>query len=235
MFSTIRKRITYANIVATLALLFAMSGGALAASHYLVTSTKQISPKVLKALKGAPGKSGTPGATGPAGPTGPTGPAGAKGEPGPTGPQGPQGLKGEDGAPGAPGKNGTTGFTATLPSGKTETGTWAFANATKGAASLVPVSFTIQLETAPEHIHYVTHSEQGGANAECPGTVEAPSAGKSSLCIYEGQLAGGYAEEVAPTGNPGAGISGAVLIFYGIENKEEISSSGFGSWAVTAE
>ena len=42
---------TYANVVATLALIFAMTGSAVAATHYLITSTKQISPKALKELK----------------------------------------------------------------------------------------------------------------------------------------------------------------------------------------
>ncbi len=45
-----RKRLTYANVTATLALVFSMSGGALAASHYLIKSTKQISPKVLRSF-----------------------------------------------------------------------------------------------------------------------------------------------------------------------------------------
>ena len=71
-----RTRLSYANVVATLALVFAMSGGALAAKHYLIHSTKQISPKVLKALKGR---------TGPAGPKGETG---AKGETGKNGENG---------------------------------------------------------------------------------------------------------------------------------------------------
>ena len=72
-----RKRLTYANVTATLALVFAMSGGALAASHYLINSTKQINPKVLKKLAGktgAPGKTGPSGAPGPAGSV--SGPAG---------------------------------------------------------------------------------------------------------------------------------------------------------------
>jgi len=67
----VRKRITYANVVATLALVFAMSGGALAANHYLISSTKQLSPKVLKKLKGKIGKSGANGAAGGQGPAGP--------------------------------------------------------------------------------------------------------------------------------------------------------------------
>ena len=73
------RRLNYANVTATLALLFAMSGGALAANHYLINSTKQINPKVLRALKGK---------------IGPTGPAGLRGLQGPTGPAGPKGKTG---------------------------------------------------------------------------------------------------------------------------------------------
>jgi len=47
-----RRRFSYANVAATLALVFSMSGGALAANHYLINSTKQIKPSVLKKLKG---------------------------------------------------------------------------------------------------------------------------------------------------------------------------------------
>src|ERR1700688_5220930 len=85
MFITKRKHLTYANITATLALVFAMSGGALAAHHYLISSTKQISPKVLKKLKGRTGKTGHTGKTGATGATGPAGPAGKEGSQGPQG------------------------------------------------------------------------------------------------------------------------------------------------------
>ena len=74
MFSEIRRRMTYANVAMTLALVFAMSGGAYAAGKYLITSTKQIKPSVLKALVGKTGKAGANGAPGPAGPAGPQGP-----------------------------------------------------------------------------------------------------------------------------------------------------------------
>ena len=56
-----RVRLSYANVIATLALLLAMSGGAIAATHYLITSTKQISPRVLRALRGRQGLPGRPG------------------------------------------------------------------------------------------------------------------------------------------------------------------------------
>jgi hypothetical protein len=83
-----RRHITYANVTATLALVLAMSGGALAAKHYLITSAGQVSPKVLHSLKGAPG---SPGAAGAAGARGPAGPAGAAGQPGARGPEGREG------------------------------------------------------------------------------------------------------------------------------------------------
>ena len=67
------RHLTYANVVATLALVFALSGSAMAANHYLITSTKQIKPSILKKLHGANG------ARGPAGLLGLQGPAGAKG------------------------------------------------------------------------------------------------------------------------------------------------------------
>ena len=78
MLSNFRPRLTYANVAATLALVFSMSGGALAASHYLISSKKQISPKVLKELKGN-GARGATGASGPQGPAGAQGPQGATG------------------------------------------------------------------------------------------------------------------------------------------------------------
>lgn len=91
MFSRIRKRVTFANVALTLALVFAMSGGALAASKYLITSTKQIKPSVLASLKGKAGLAGASGAQGPAGPAGPQGGPGGQGEKGAQGNEGPAG------------------------------------------------------------------------------------------------------------------------------------------------
>ena len=95
MFSRIRKHFTYANVTVTLALMLAMSGGAYAASKYVITSTKQISPKVLKALKGKAGAPGAAGAQGPAGATGKEGPLGKEGSVGKEGPAGGPGTNGK--------------------------------------------------------------------------------------------------------------------------------------------
>lgn len=153
MLSRLRKHFTYANVALTVALVLAMSGGAYAAGKYLITSTKQINPKVLKQLIGKTGATGAAGATGAVGAAGSQGPAGLAGIPGA---QGVPGVKGENGAEGKPGtsvtsktvaegskdcsaggtefKAGTTTTYAcngspwvaggTLPSGKSEYGVW---------------------------------------------------------------------------------------------------------------
>src|SRR6202046_332514 len=88
MILAVAKRITYTNIAMTVALVFAMTGGAYAAKRYVITSTKQISPAVLKSLKGAAGKAGGNGPAGPSGPQGAAGPQGVAGVKGDVGPEG---------------------------------------------------------------------------------------------------------------------------------------------------
>ena len=96
------RKPTPATTIAIVALVVALSGTAVAASRYIITSTSQIKPSVLQALRGsvaAKGASatGATGATGPTGPQGPPGPDGSQGVPGPTGPAGVQGPGGQPG------------------------------------------------------------------------------------------------------------------------------------------
>jgi hypothetical protein len=188
MFSRIRRRFTYANVAVTLALVLAMSGGAYAANRFLITSTRQISPKVLKALKGADGKLGATGPAGPAGATGPAGPAGAKGE------TGAQGAAGEPGKPGEAGKEGREGspWTAggTLPSERTLKGEWSVSGYASTESSLVvsSVSFALPL-AAPPTMHYIGPEEGEGEPkahlpAGCTGNVEGPNAEPGNLCVF---------------------------------------------------
>jgi hypothetical protein len=192
MFSAIRKRITPSTVIATLALVFAMTGGAYAAKHYLITSTKQISPKVLKALKGANGANGTAGLAGPAGPGGPQGPAGATGPAG-AGATGPAGAAGAAGAQGPPG---TTGFTKTLPKGETLKGEWSVEVYVPGPESegfaSTSVSFGIPLAAAPAVTTYIHEAEETPAG--CTGNVENPGAAPGHLCVFASGEGGNIVE-----------------------------------------
>ncbi len=266
MFGGIRKRVSYTNVVLTLILVFAMSGGAYAAGRYLITSTKQISPKVLKALAG---KGGAVGPAGAAGAAGPAGPAGAKGESGvgqpgkegPAGPTGPSGPTGPAGPTGPTGPQGQTGFTATLPSKATETGTWSFSTGPGNSMPYTSISFPIPLKAGLDENHVISVSFEEAlektAPAACPGELIGgiegsivPKAAPGYLCVYEGFMT--PTSNVEHTGEflnkfktrvevsrpeeevrPGAGISGALLVFR--QEKETERSFGTGLWAVTAE
>jgi hypothetical protein len=263
MLSRIRKRVTYANVAMTLALIFAMTGGAYAAGKILITSTKQIKPSVLKQLQGKAGK---------------TGPAGANGA---QGPQGTAGANGKDGAPGANGKDGTSvtsatepkgahcaeggsSFTAadgttyacngkagkagepwtpnnTLPSGATETGTWATAGQAAeyggGFAWLAeaPISFTVQLSAALEvsHVHVIKPGDP--LPSGCTGSLEEPGAESGNLCVFVAESSGAEAVTVhrgGLTSAKGASKAGAVVLAdAGSKPAEGIIASG--TWAVT--
>ncbi len=90
MFSTLRTRFGIPGVISVIALVFAMFGGAYAASNSASGGKATASAKAKK------GPRGPKGATGPAGPAGPQGPAGA---------QGAAGANGKDGANGVSGKS----------------------------------------------------------------------------------------------------------------------------------
>ncbi len=154
-----------AMVVALLALFFALGGSALAAKHYLLSSTKQIAPSVLKKLKGN---------------------AGAKGLTGPTGAQGPAGPQG---AQGAAGQNLTA--QTVLPSGQSESGTFSagagydagkkgeekenFGYIGAGITYVQPLAHPI----AENHIIDIKSS--GSTTSECPGVGKAQA---GYLCLY---------------------------------------------------
>jgi hypothetical protein len=104
MFSTLRTRFGIPGVISVMALVFAMFGGAYAASN---SSGGGKATASAKAKKGPRGKTGKTGPVGPAGPAGPTGPAGA------AGPKGDAGANGSNGATGATGTNGTNGTSVT--------------------------------------------------------------------------------------------------------------------------
>jgi hypothetical protein len=244
MLSMVRKRATYANVAVTLALVFALSGGAYAAGRYVITSTKQIKPSVLKQLRGAAGPAGKAGAAGPSGPAGSPGAAGAagvRGEAGTAGAEGKEGSRGEKGLKGEKGEKGEPWPAGgTLPPEQTETGSWSYSAVAPGYVT-APVSFSIPLAKplGATEVHFVTETEwfDKTAPADCPGEPEKPEAAPGSFCAYEKANSGNV---TLPTGlvvgadldypNAGAATAGAVL-FFG-EAEEQVFA--YGTWAVTA-
>ncbi len=124
MLSWIRRQLSPATAMAFVALVFALTGGAFAAtggggspSHATLTaSAAKAKAKTKAGPRGPAGPKGAPGATGA------TGPAGATGPQGPAGPAGAAGAKGENGAAGTNGTNGTNGTSVTSIESKTKIG-----------------------------------------------------------------------------------------------------------------
>ena len=250
MLSKIGKRLTYANVAMTLALVFAMTGGAYAAKRYVLTSTSQISPKVLKALKG---KAGAQGSTGPGGVVGPAGPAGAKGEAGAPGKDGQPGQPGGNGQPGEPGKEGSPWtVNGALPSTKTLKGEWYVGGqATESLQTFrTSVSYALPLGEAPK-THYIR--PQGTVPSGCSGSVESPGAEPGNLCVFAreesnslSELKFGTVTQYFPSickwetgecnATEGAEGEGSTMGF-GISAGSEAAGQmeAFGSWAVTAK
>jgi hypothetical protein len=196
MFSTLRTRFGIPGVISVIALVFALVGGAYAANN---SSSGGKATASAKAKKGPRGPKGATGPAGPAGAQGPAGPAGAKGDAGangsngaagPTGPTGAAGAKGATGAAGATGATGFSGFTATLPSGKTETGTWGEERGGILTSEIVePISFSIPLAAGSEKAFFLSPEEieleEGvGFEAGCTGSVEQPTAPAETLCVY---------------------------------------------------
>jgi hypothetical protein len=134
------------------------------------------------------------------------------------------------------GKDGTTGFTATLPSEKTETGS--FAQVVEGEVA-APISFAIPL-AEPLPAGQVHKTGDTGFAGNCPGSPAEPEAEPGNLCVYVATNEFGPATVLgpySPTGTyldlasdvRGAATAGAFLY---------LTAPGalvWGTWAVTAE
>jgi hypothetical protein len=251
-------RVTPSMVVAVIALVFAATGGALAAtssndgaSHAQSLATAVVSKAKPKAkVKAGPrgpagpaGKAGALGATGPAGPAGATGPAGAVGPTGAAGTNGTDGTNGKEGPEGPEGPEGSPWTVGgALPSGQSESGTWAVRRADNafGEKAVVALSYGIRLAVPPEEGSYIVVGETPPPGCK-GGTAAEPKALPGNLCIFEGEAtfdhAGGLGYEftLSPAGG-GVGTTGAEMLF---KTKtpatvgEEVSAEG--TWVVTAK
>ena len=198
-----RRHLSYANVVATLALVFAMSGGALAATHYLINSTKQINPNVLKKLKGNAGATGR---------TGATGPQGLQGPPGPTNPQGVQGVQGTQGNQGVQGNQGPAG-----PSGNTGPQGPQGPEGSGGAVgNWTALTLSGKVKQVSGYEEAAVRTENGGATARLRGVIEVTSEIKAGETVFT--IPAGYRPQskiefgIGTTTASGANHVGSMLI-----------------------
>jgi hypothetical protein len=169
MLSRFRGRFGVSGILAVIALVFAMLGGAYAASGFTKAQEKFI-VKTAKKYAGKPGK---------AGPVGPAGSTGSKGATGSEGPMGPEGPEGEPWTAGG-----------TLPPGATEVGTWQLQENTFESGNAM-LSFPIPLSEADaEHISttasaHIMNTEAASPPNGCTGGSPAePKADPGNICLY---------------------------------------------------
>ncbi len=218
-------RLSGSWLVVVVVFVLVFTGGAFAAGRYLITSERQISPKVLKQLKAElRGAAGVPGV---AGVVGPPGPAGARGE------NGAAGSNGSNGGSGAAGKNGegvtvakasgkecaqggatvanasgsvavcdgVSGFTEFLPEGQSEHGIFvaqaSLPNKGFSESLKAAISFNIPLKNVPVG-HFIKSGTPEKEDPEgCSGTVEDPQAAPGNLCVF-----GNLEERIEPTEPP---------------------------------
>jgi len=209
------RRLSYANVTATLALVIALGGGTAWAAHtYLITSTRQIKPSVLEQLRGDRGPAGLPGSAGSAGAAGAQGIQGVQGATGPAGP-----------------------FPSSLAAGQTLTGTWVAGGqaAASGDVAVTQISFPFPLASAPTPN---VIASGGGSTAACPGTYANPQATSGNLCVYEAVALNVAAITTGKIGDPAnsSGPTDATSRFGVTVVADSSGSGGFvdaGTWAVT--
>jgi hypothetical protein len=217
---SVRKRLTFANVVSSLALFLVLAGGTAFAASQLgkeTVGTKQLKKEAVSLAKiNTAAKNALKGATGA------TGPAGAKGE------KGDKGDKGERGEAGP--------FPGTLPSGVTIRGTYAIATHqnTAGEFHADAQSFGFTLASAPSP-HFI--AKGATPPAQCPGTALNPQAAAGNLCVYEGaqQNQAGTPSLFNPANGAPSSVSTTgfgIDVTGGASTVENILS--YGTWAVTA-
>jgi hypothetical protein len=256
MLSPLRNRFGIPGVISVIALVFAMFGGAYAATN---TGKATSSAKAKKGPRGPKGATGPAGPAGPAGPQGPAGPAGAqgpkgdKGDAGEKGEKGPKGDKGEKGAKGDPWSVG-----GVLPSEQTETGVYLIASETGyglfNGYVIGAISFPIPLAGPIAATNTIFVSNPGSEvpekceNEEHAGDAgfENPEASPGYLCVFQASLlnmaSGKEPEEVVflknGGSNEGASVAGTTIAQVPTEAAHEGSpppgARAEGTWAVTA-
>jgi len=219
MLHRIRDQIGTAGlVVAIIALVAALGGGAYAASGGLTAKQKKEVKAIAKSFQG-------------------TGPTGAQGL---AGPQGSPGINGSNGTNGTNGSPWTAG--GTLPSKSTETGAWQISQLPGAVYGQTAVSFAIPLSAADANlvstqVHVMQTTDVSPPTGCTGGSLNQPKADPGNLCIYVGAAEGiGITEQKALEAYKpdnvtlGVSTSGTVLYFPTVESGGVV----MGTYAVTA-
>jgi hypothetical protein len=217
----LRRHLTYANIVASLALFLALGGAAFAATQLPRNSvgTGQLKPEAVTAGKIAKKTrnqlQGARGATGPQGAQGKTGKQGAKGA---TGARGATGATGARGATGAAGADGTGPAFEVFGSAKAIGATSTPVLGQNLGAGAYVLSADVTIESAAET--EVTCNLSGGGEAK--GFVEAGVPDTLSLSVTRTFAAAG-AESLTCSAPGGATAKSANLIATQVKSQSRIA------------
>jgi hypothetical protein len=212
MMSRLFSKLTYANVMATIAVFVALGGVGYAATSLPRNSvgTKQIrkaavTPAKLnkaakRTLQGPAGPEGPRGATGAQGQRGPQGAAGARGEQGPQGAKGDRGEKGDKGDTGERGPSGDPGSARAWASFDAEgkpIATRGFASATWQAGD---EDYCVQLEAAIDATESAPLVTPHGAVNQLRFAVVEPGCGIDGyyVTIFDANTAGIPSRTKAP-------------------------------------
>lgn len=263
MFAGLRTRFGIPGVISVIALVFAMFGGAYAATNSgggPATAAK--AKKGPRGPKGATGPAGAVGAQGPLGPAGPAGSPGAKGDPGAAGksaegiPFGPTeepasepceergGVEVTSAASPAYVCNGEGGSPwapdNVLPQGATETGSW-FLETNAAGEGYAPISFAVPIGAGLDEEHTIAIKAGVTPPAECDNGVgpapgpENPEADPGYLCVFTTKYSGTITVFIArPSGNENFEAAASTSgALVFIGDLTGAGKIGWGTWAVT--
>ena len=227
MVHRVTPRLSYANVMSTLAVFMILGGGAYAATTIpgpsgVINGCYQKNKGTLRVLvgkqkcqkkselgiswnnKGVPGRAGTPGTAGTTG------------------------TAGTNGTNGVNGANFTD--TTTLQPGQTESGIYSNWGGGTGNYMSDGVNFRIPLASAISNSNVGIIYEGGSGTSDCPGPGHATA---GHLCIYETDAVNGSlsAIEDPASGGLGAGTAG-FMTYYTVGGAG--AAYAYGSWSVTA-
>jgi hypothetical protein len=192
MFHRVCRHLDASTLIAVLALVFAVTGGAFAATGAGKgdggAGAHSLSARAAKSRRG------------PRGPQGPAGQAGPAGKEGKQGPAGPAGAKGETGATGASGATGAAGAGVTTATFKTEKG-----GCKEGGVELFSASGTSYVCNGEES----TPGQPGIQGIQgIPGVQGIP--GTNGKGVVTGEFEGTH-EPTSPVDNPCKGAGGSSI------------------------